>query len=205
MNKLLTTTLALCSIQLFPFTHAAEETALPKMQDDIEIEKLILEKQAKVQIKTLGMALKSTLQHGMKASGAAASVSLCNIQAPAITQASSAEKNGTDWTVTRTSLNIRNPDNMPSSWIESLLHDFDERKKQGEDVSSISHSEVRDNQFYFVKAIPTEAGCVACHGGEVSSEVKAKLTELYPNDRATGYNIGEIRGAFIASKPYTSK
>lgn len=205
MKKILATTIALCSIQTIPFAYASEELALAKAQNKVEVEKLILEKQAKGQIKTLGMALKSTLQHGMKASGAAASVSLCNIQAPAITQASSAEKNGTDWTVTRTSLNIRNPGNKPSSWIESVLHDFDERKKQGEDVSSISHSEVRDGQFYFVKAIPTEAGCLACHGSQVSSEVKAKLSELYPNDSATGYNIGEIRGAFIASKPYTSK
>ncbi len=31
--------------------------------------------------------------------------------------------------------------------------------------------------------------------------VKAKLAELYPDDRATGYKEGDIRGAFTLSKP----
>ena len=29
----------------------------------------------------------------------------------------------------------------------------------------------------------------------VSAGVKARLAELYPNDRATGYTVGQIRGA----------
>jgi hypothetical protein len=30
--------------------------------------------------------------------------------------------------------------------------------------------------------------------------VKAKLNELYPNDQATGYKPGELRGAIVISR-----
>ncbi|MGO9473894.1 MAG: DUF3365 domain-containing protein [Rhodomicrobium sp.] len=31
--------------------------------------------------------------------------------------------------------------------------------------------------------------------------MKAKLAELYPNDQAIGFKVGDIRGAFTLSKP----
>ncbi|MRR09746.1 DUF3365 domain-containing protein, partial [bacterium] len=31
--------------------------------------------------------------------------------------------------------------------------------------------------------------------------VKAKLAELYPEDKATGYSAGQIRGAMTLKKP----
>ena len=189
MKKLIITSLSILCLQVFP-VQANDNQPLVD--------------QAKTHIKTLAVALKSTLQHGMKDDGAAASIKLCNIQAPLITQASSAESGNSDWTISRTSLQLRSPANAPKAWIEQVLKDFDDRKKQGEDVNAIAHSEIRDGQYYFVKAIPTQAGCLACHGSNVAVDVKAKLAELYPNDKATGYSVGDIRGAFIASKPITA-
>jgi hypothetical protein len=51
-----------------------------------------------------------------------------------------------------------------------------------------------------MKAIPTGAVCLTCHGTEVKPEVLTKIKELYPNDKATGYQEGDIRGAFVAVK-----
>jgi hypothetical protein len=161
--------------------------------------------QAKSEIKTLAVALKSTLQHGMKTNGPAASVTLCNVQAPAITQASAAKSGSSDWTVTRTSLKLRSPANAPVGWIEEVLKDFEVRKNQGEAVEKMAHAETRNGQFYFIKAIPTQGACLVCHGSNVGAEVEAKLADLYPDDQATGYNIGDVRGAFIASKPVNNK
>jgi hypothetical protein len=36
--------------------------------------------------------------------------------------------------------------------------------------------------------------CVTCHGAELSPEVKAALAARYPDDRATGYAQGDLRG-----------
>ena len=46
---------------------------------------------------------------------------------------------------------------------------------------------------------PTTRGAFllsACHGGTLDPEVTAKLKELYPQDAATGFKVGDLRGAF---------
>ena len=55
-------------------------------------------------------------------------------------------------------------------------------------------------QFRFMKAIPTGALCLQCHGSSISPEVSARLAELYPDDKATGYATGDIRGAFVVTR-----
>ena len=42
----------------------------------------------------------------------------------------------------------------------------------------------------------TEVLCLLCHGTQdaISPEVKLKLKELYPKDRAVGYKEGDFRG-----------
>lgn len=163
-------------------------------------EKQVLAKDAKTQIMSLAGALTATLKQGIKAHGHAASVKLCNLQAPAITKVSSAEGGATDWTVSRTSLKLRSPANTPDGWVEQVMRDFEQRKANGEPAKAIAHTEVRDGEFYLVKAIPTKAGCLACHGTNVAEDVKSKLADLYPDDKATGFNEGDIRGVFVASK-----
>ena len=51
-----------------------------------------------------------------------------------------------------------------------------------------------------MKAIPTGEVCLKCHGSNVAPDVKAAIGELYPEDQATGFKAGELRGAFSVSK-----
>jgi hypothetical protein len=51
-----------------------------------------------------------------------------------------------------------------------------------------------------MKPIIMEAQCAACHGTAVAPEVKAKIDEFYPDDAATDFREGEIRGAFSVSR-----
>ena len=55
--------------------------------------------------------------------------------------------------------------------------------------------------FRFMKAIPTGEVCLKCHGGNIAPPIRAKLKELYPNDMATGYKLGDVRGAFTITQP----
>jgi hypothetical protein len=41
--------------------------------------------------------------------------------------------------------------------------------------------------------------CLGCHGKNIAPEVQAKLDELYPEDQATGFSEGDLRGAFVIS------
>ncbi len=52
-----------------------------------------------------------------------------------------------------------------------------------------------------MKAIPTGPVCLVCHGSELSPDVRAALDEHYPHDRARGYQLDDIRGAFSITWP----
>jgi len=54
----------------------------------------------------------------------------------------------------------------------------------------------------YMQALPTQELCLNCHGtpDKVSADVQAKLKELYPDDKATGYGLKQLRGAITARK-----
>lgn len=150
----------------------------------------------------LGKSLKMTLQSAMKAGGPVAALKACNTAAPGIAQKVSSESG---WDAGRTSLKIRNAGNSPDEWEQAVLEKFEQRKAAGESPKTLEHSEVVDvngqKTFRFMKAIPTGKVCLNCHGGDnVKAEVTAKLKELYPQDKARGYSVGDLRGAFTLSK-----
>lgn len=141
--------------------------------------------------------LKGELEAGMKKGGPVNAIQVCNTVAPAIAQEVSA-KHGL--TIARTSLKNRNEKNAPDAWETKVLNSFAERKAKGEALDSMTFSEVVESngkkEFRFMKAIPVGEVCLKCHGENIDPAVKAKLTELYPNDKATGYKQGDLRGAF---------
>jgi hypothetical protein len=51
-----------------------------------------------------------------------------------------------------------------------------------------------------MKAIPTEAMCLTCHGTEISPAVLTRVNQLYPQDKAIGFKEGDLRGAFVVVK-----
>ncbi|WP_338411399.1 DUF3365 domain-containing protein [Pseudoalteromonas nigrifaciens] len=151
---------------------------------------------ARSTVKAFSTDLKNVLVSTMKASGPVAAIAVCNISAPAIALQHSAN----EWEISRTSLKVRNPNNQANEWLNSILLDFEQRKENGEPIANIEHQEQKADAWYLVKAIPTGQACLACHGSELKPEVKNKLTELYPSDKATGFNLGDIRGAFVVKK-----
>jgi hypothetical protein len=146
--------------------------------------------------------LKGELMGAMKADGPVKSIEVCNVAAPAI--ASEVSTDG--WTVKRTSLKLRNAKAAPDKWERQTLEQFEVDKASGADVTKLERAEIVDaggvRTFRYMKAIPTAAEpCLACHGGSIAEPVKAKLAQLYPQDQATGFKAGDIRGAFTLSKP----
>jgi hypothetical protein len=147
-------------------------------------------------------SLKGALQQAMKDGGPVSAIAVCNQKAPAIAATMSAQKG---WRVARTSLKIRNPENVPDSWERATLEVFELRLQQGEDPQTMEYYEVIKQEgmpvFRYMKAIPTGEVCLACHGAQIDAGVAAKLKELYPTDQATGYKAGNIRGAFTITQP----
>ncbi|MEE4203438.1 MAG: DUF3365 domain-containing protein [Halieaceae bacterium] len=148
--------------------------------------------------KQLGGQLKSKLQAAMKDGGPTAAIAVCHEEAPKLAAEVS---EATGFTVTRVSAQPRNPDmGVPTEWQRVVLAEFEARKTAGEDPDQLTwHAEV-DGEQRFMKAIPTGGVCLACHGTELQPEIATALAELYPNDEATGYEAGDIRGAFVVTR-----
>ena len=146
--------------------------------------------------------LKGELIAAMKEGGPVNAVSVCSEKAPGIAARVSREKG---WEVGRTSLRVRNPRNAPDDWEAKVLESFEERRRQGEDPGTMEHSEVvkEDGKslFRYMKAIPAGELCLTCHGKDIDPGLSARISELYPEDRATGFSLGEIRGAFTITWP----
>ena len=154
-------------------------------------------------IKSFAGSLQAELKGAIKASGPVAAIEVCNEKAPAIARRHAEDKG---WEVGRTSLKYRNPDNAPDQWELTVLKSFEARKAAGEDPAQIDHAAfvMQDGKrvFRYMKAIPTAEICLNCHGGaEVKPEVAAKLADFYPDDRARGFHVGDIRGAFSIVQP----
>lgn len=153
---------------------------------------------AKAAIKEFAGALQTELKTAMKAGGPIAAISVCSTQAMPITVQVSADHG---MALSRVSLKNRNPANAANDWQSAVLEDFEKKKLAGKDITRLAWSETvkagGDQEFRFMKAIPTGEGCLKCHGTHIAPEVSQVLAKLYPEDHATGYKEGDIRGAFV--------
>lgn len=158
--------------------------------------------QAREIVKSFGQTLKGRLTTAMKEAGPVHAVDVCNVDAPRI---AAEQEQASGWSVARTSLKVRNPDNAPDEWERSVLESFAERAAAGEDMVKMEHVETmeRDGRktLRYMKAIPMGEVCVTCHGAVLQPELAAKIDELYPQDQARGFEPGELRGAFTLAKP----
>ncbi len=150
-----------------------------------------------------GKALKTELMAAMKSGGPLEAIDVCNVKAAEIADAVSLEEG---MSVSRVSLRNRNPGNAPNEWQMAVLESFESRKLAGEDAGALSWHEKapteNGDEFRFMKAIPTGALCLQCHGQALAPTVTEKLAELYPEDKATGFREGDIRGAFVVTRSH---
>lgn len=137
--------------------------------------------------------LQSALQEAMASGGPVAAITVCKDVAPQIASELSRQ---TGAKVSRTSLKYRNPGSAPESWQMDILGKF-----EGPDAPKEHFEKTGNNGARYMKAIPTGAPCLTCHGSELPEAVLKQLDEDYPHDRARGYELGDIRGAFSITWP----
>ena len=168
-------------------------TLLAGCSKNIE-EEILLSRAASMQ---LGTDLKSTLVKSLTSKGPVSAIEVCNIDAIQISNTISQKNN---LKVGRTSLKIRNPANKPDAWETKQLAWFSSQLESGADIKSLeAHEVVKENNediFRYMKAIPMQEPCMLCHGKTIAPAISEKIQKLYPQDQATDYEVGEIRGAF---------
>lgn len=140
---------------------------------------------------TLFAELSGRLMEVMQAEGPVKAIEVCSKEANEIAQSVSKEQ---DVRIGRTSLKLRNPKNKPPEWARKLFV-----------------QKAREPQFTYIDSetvgallpIKLQAKCLMCHGPADSlvPGVPEQLAKLYPNDQATGFSEGDLRGWFWVEVP----
>lgn len=146
---------------------------------------------------TFQKALKHELMSAMQSGGPKKAVEICHSHAPEI-----AEEIGqqTGWKIGRTSLKTRNEINMPDATEREILQQFETRKENGESASTLEWWQENEGSIAYMKAIPMKGMCASCHGSNISPSLKKQISQYYPSDMATGFAVGDVRGAFTLKK-----
>ncbi len=190
MKKILNLlTISVMTFGLIPMTTAAVE------KSDIQTRTKAAKEATENFLKKLG----GTLKKEMKAGGPEAAVKVCRNVAPNIANDISL-KNG--WQVTRVSNKPRNSMlSLPDSWEQTVLQNFKNRAAKGEKYSEMFQAEVVEEpagkSFRYMKAIGVATQCLSCHGSseQIPENMQAQFKDLYPHDKATGFKVGDLRGA----------
>lgn len=161
------------------------------------------EHEAATIIRELRDEMMAHLRTELEKAGPAEATRVCRHLAPRIARRIEDE---TGWELRRTALRVRNPANAPDDVERGVLLSFETRAMAGQDFTAMRTIRVveRNGQPYvhYMRAIPTFDACLTCHGANLAPDVEAAIAEHYPRDEATGYETGDLRGAFSLYKPY---
>lgn len=148
--------------------------------------------------------LKAELQQAMQAGGPIAAIEVCHSRAPEIAAQLGRESGAR---VGRTALRVRNTANAPDDLERKVLQQFADELAAARDSLPSPPEAVFDTrtpqgiEHHYMRAIPMQPICVTCHGKTIAPEIAAAIGSRYPEDAATGFETGELRGAVTVRWP----
>ena len=152
-------------------------------------------------LKELGQTLQAAMANG----GPENAIGVCKTQAPEIAQNLSTKH---QLQVARVGTRARNAVmGQPNEWQALALKQFEARLASGDKPHDIEYVQLTKSGAYdlelrYAKPIVMQAMCTACHGSteQITPSVKAKLEQMYPNDKAVDYKPGDLRGAVVVTR-----
>lgn len=142
--------------------------------------------------------LKARLTAAMEQGGPAAAIEVCTTEAQRITAAVPEIAGGeVEARVGRSSLKLRNPTNKAPDWVERWLEAQGERPAEGLKAPVAVATMDGKRIARVIRPIAIQGMCLTCHGPTlmIPPDVQAVLKTRYPDDQATGYALGALRGA----------
>jgi len=116
----------------------------------------------------------------------------CTSMAPGMVDDYNKQITGTK--LRRTALKYRNPKNNPDRADRMVMDEFVSKKSFKPIVIELS------DQYRVYKPLKVKPSCLLCHGArnDISPELVKMIDRTYPKDTATGFQLGEFRGAMVA-------
>jgi hypothetical protein len=136
--------------------------------------------------KTLG----GTLMKQVATNGAVAALEFCNLEALPITDSVASTYNVV---IQRISEKNRNPKNALNSQLDIQIWEA----YLNNEANGIIQKTDESGKTVFYKPIKMAMEtCLNCHGNieTIKPQVAEKIKELYPNDKATGFSMNDLRG-----------
>jgi len=165
-----------------------------KGSKDIAIEEALMD--ARKVSNQLAEKIRSLLLQEIDKGGFSSAVLVCSELAQEMTLQFNAEAGRH---IRRISLKYRNPKNVPDAYEQRRLGEFNilnQKKELSKEYSEIVEEQGK-KYLRYLRPLIVAPVCVNCHGPKenIPQEVKTILAERYPDDRATGFLVGDVRGA----------
>ena len=147
---------------------------------------------------------RSVLEDALKGGEPAAALRVCASVAQNIAKRHEQQA----WRVRRVSEKVRNPADTPDAEELAVLRAWQDEKTAGRLTPTVERQEIvseggRRYVHYMKPIFIAGPLCLQCHGApdKLAPGVADALKELYPRDQATGYAVGDLRGAVSVKIP----
>jgi hypothetical protein len=109
--------------------------------------------------------------------------------------------------VYRTALKYRNPDNRPDATDKEVMEKMVEALRNGNFEKRAVAVKTKNGARRVYMPLLTGKTCLKCHGEieKIDPKVKETIAKKYPEDKATGFKEGELRGVIVAEMKSGSK
>lgn len=138
-------------------------------------------------------AFVGALMKAIAEKGTAGAVEFCNVHALPIADSLSQKYN---CTIQRISDRYRNPADKPDAADSLVMTNYHAQKAAS--ATLMPRLTEQDNQVIYYKPIMVGMpACLQCHGNpqtDIDAATLAAIRSKYPNDLATGYKQGDLRG-----------
>lgn len=138
--------------------------------------------------------LGKNLMGALSEKGTSGALAFCNTRAMHLTDSMAVEEGVA---IKRVSDKPRNPMNQANAEELAYMAKAKEQLSKGEEIKP----QLADMEDYYLGYYPitTNTMCLQCHGqkANIDAETLASLSELYPDDKATGYDENELRGIWV--------
>ena len=133
------------------------------------------------------------LTKSIKEGGAASAIPFCNTMAIPLTEEISVKYSTV---IKRTSYKVRNENNAPTKEETRILSAYKKLIDANEELKPIVEMD-KSGSPHFYAPILLQQKCLACHGEigkNITVQTDSIIRSYYPNDRATGFKDGDLRG-----------
>lgn len=138
--------------------------------------------------------LSKNLAEAIAKDGVPGAIGFCSEKALPLTSSVGADSGAT---LRRVSHKARNPKNNADAAELEILTAYRETMNAGKPPEPQLRKQADGTETYFAPIVLANPLCLKCHGApgkDIDADTLAALRKLYPQDEATGFQLGELRG-----------